>query len=577
MTRLWWVFGVLAVAASAVAQGGQGGGGFGGGQGGFGGGGQGQGQGGAAQGQGQDGSDGQLRGPFPYLNQAETTSILTPGEYVEWTLDLKQGQVVIAEARSEAFDPALEIVEGEKVLMDNDDRYPGDQRPLLLWSCPKDGQYLLRIRSFRGRAGGQVFSRHVVLDCQDLAYESKPMKAGDGDAYLYRLTLKQGEYVQAHVEFQGGNRMPLRAHRISPVGLPYADLVPGLARAAEFAICAPVDGEYYLYVDGNYARSFSGTSSTLTLRRLTVEPIASIPTKSRRPAGLPAIWSLDMKKGDFIELDGSTVSQGVYFSPAPDFTKLDPKAHPFAPKPAQEQATVVELGTRGSGRSSVGILALSDTKIWVGSSGSSVIEPTLDVRRASSLMQGGLNEGRMRISHIQWWAFEASAGDVIKLTTRVNGFASRIDVRSPDLQVIESMGTNREEDRTQAVFVARQTGRYLISVSCVGHGGTGSYSVEREVVPAQTLDYTSSLTMTLNPGEVKVFKITMLPGPVKLLKLGGVSTVQITDFSGQPHGMTEFRIGTTRYYHALFTEPTSYLVVLRGNGFTYRLSFVDPP
>lgn len=515
---------------------------------------------------------------MPYLNQRETTSILTPGEYVEWELDLKQSQVVIAEARSDAFDPAIEVVQGDKVLMDNDDRYPGDQRPLLLWTCPKDGKYLLRIRSFRGRAGGQVFSRHVVLNCQDLAFGSNQLAPPDAESFLYRVALKQGDYVQARVELQGiGGSAPLRAVRISPVGLPYRDLVPGLARVVEGGICAPVDGDYYLYVEGAFARSFSGSPHTVNLQRLTIEHIDKVPSTFTRRDGGPAIWSIDMKKGDFLEFDDSQISLGVYFNEAPDFTRIDPKEHPFGPKPPKEGATFIELNLRGSGRSSVGVMARSDTKIWVGCFTHPSNSPTLRVGQASRSMVNGRNEGRMRISHIQWWAFDANPGDVVKVTTMIKGFASEIVVRSPDLQVIEQKSTFREDDKAESVFVARHSGRYLIAVSCTGHGGTGSYSVEREVVPAQALDYGSKVNLTLKPGEVKVFKITMLPGPQKLLKLSGAAQFQITDLSGQPHRMNEFRIGEQRYYHGVFTEPFSYLIVLQRNGLKFTLSFVDPP
>src|SRR5260370_128290 len=81
---------------------------------------------------------------------------LPPGEYCEWILKLKPGQIVFAEAHSEAFDAALEIVgEDKKVLASNDDRFPGDQSPLLCWRCEKEGSYALHVRCFHDKSGGQ--------------------------------------------------------------------------------------------------------------------------------------------------------------------------------------------------------------------------------------------------------------------------------------------------------------------------------------------------------------------------------------------------------------------------------------
>lgn len=570
MGRLIGVFGVwLAVALVTAQQGGFGGGGFGGG--GFGGAGQGQGGGGM---QGPDGNEGVNQRTLPYLSQREATSILTPGEYVEWELDLKKGQVVIAEARSEAFDPALEIVEGEKVLIDNDDRFPGDQRPLLLWHCEKDGKYLLRARSFRGRAGGQVFSRHVVLNCQDLSFGNNRLTPPEGDSFLYRVALKQGDFVQPRMSHGFGIWTPIRSVRITSGGLSYADLVPGLEPAVPGALCAPVDGFYYFYVEGG----FGSGPVDISLEKLIAEPITKVPAESVRKAGIGAVWSIDLKKGDFIEFDSreTRFNGGVFFAEAPDFTKFDPKSNPFAPRPATEKARFMEMALRGSGRSCVGILAHEDTKLWIANPGSVPNPPRLLVKPASIALSGNRAEGRMNIDNYQWWSFDANPGDVVKLTATVAGFASEIKVLGPDLRQIGERSTFKETDRAEMVFVARNGGRHLIAVSCKGHGGTGSYSIDREVIPPQALEFSSKVTGTLNQGDVKVFKFTMQPGPTKLLKFRGSAQYQIAGASGQARGLVPFQVGGNDYHHGVFTSPVSYLIVVQGSG-GYDISFVDPP
>lgn len=576
MGRLGWVLCGVLLASLATSQGGFGGGGFGGAGGGQGGGGfggaAGQGQGGGMQ--GPDGNDGSNQRTLPYLSQRETTSILTPGEYVEWELDVKKGQVVIAEARSDAFDPAMEIVEGDKVLIDNDDRYPGDQRPLLLWSCPKDGKYLLRVRSFRGRAGGQVFSRHVVLNCQDLKHGSNRLAPPEGDSYLYRVALKQGDYVQPRVRIGSVQWMPISAVRITPSGLPYTDLVPGLAPALPGALCAPADGFYYFYVQGG----FGSDALDISLDKLIAEPIIKVPSESVRKAGIGAVWAIDLKKGDFLELDSreSRFSGRVYFAEAPDFSKFDPKSNPFAPKPPTEKAKFMEMALRGSGRSCVGILAHADTKLWIANPGSMSNPPRLYIKPASIALSGNRAEGRMSIDQYQWWSFDANPGDVVKLTATVKGFASKIRVQAPDLQEVAERSTFSEEDRAEIVFVARHAGRHLITVSCEGHGGTGTYSIDREVVPPQILDQRDTVFGTLKPGEVKVYKFTMKSGPTKLLKYRGSAQYQIVGSNGEAQRLAHFSVDRNHYHHGVFGAPVSYLIVVQGSG-NYNLSFVDPP
>ncbi len=578
MTRLWWVFGVLAVAASAVAQGGFGGGGFGGGQGGFGGGGQGQGQGGAAQGQGRDGSDSNLRGPFPYLNQAETTSILTPGEYVEWTLDLKQSQVVIAEARSEAFDPALEIVEGEKVLMDNDDRYPGDQRPLLMWTCPKDGKYLLRIRSFRGRAGGQVFSRHVVLNCRQVVIGSNVLGDLGEQPVLLRVALKAGDVVQPLILYQDNIARFMPSTAITSVGLPCPNLIPEITAQISRAICAPVDGDYYFYAGPEL---FTRPNWHVLIERVPVVPVASLAENSVQQGRHSSIWSITLKKGDFVKLDlgGSRFGPQLRLEPAPDLSAFDPKHHPFAPRPPQDRIDAfATMPVIGEGESAIGVIARQDCTLWVTRSATDQREPhRLSIMPGSQEIPAGTAEGRLAMNSVQHWDFQAKAGDVVKLTTTIKGFASILSITAPNHQRIASMATYAEDDRAQSVFVASQTGRYIVSVSCQGNGGTGTYSINRQVVPPEVLQPDTPIEHELPTGDVKVYKVTFDTGTLKLLKVQSAREIQLTNATGGAAHIEMFRIGQTLYYHGIFSSPTSFLLVVRGGGPRYRLSFVDPP
>ncbi|MEQ1936304.1 MAG: hypothetical protein ABL962_20810, partial [Fimbriimonadaceae bacterium] len=107
MKKIWVNLVAVLVCATAVSQGG---GGFGGGAGAFQGG-----QGGRGQGNRQQEYDRSTQAIEnrinSYLTTEEIKNILTPGEYSEWPMKLKAGQVVIAEARSDAFDPALEVVQ----------------------------------------------------------------------------------------------------------------------------------------------------------------------------------------------------------------------------------------------------------------------------------------------------------------------------------------------------------------------------------------------------------------------------------------------------------------------------------
>ncbi len=156
---------LLILNLSAHAQGGfggggqGGGGGFGGGGGGFGGGGQGGGFGGSQGPTGDFNSDPSKRpvdqdygDPF----WQERSAILTPGDRVEFQFTLKQGETILAGVTSEAFDPAISVVTDKgKELAKNDDRKEGNQSPFVNFKAPADGDYLLKVLSYRSVAGGK--------------------------------------------------------------------------------------------------------------------------------------------------------------------------------------------------------------------------------------------------------------------------------------------------------------------------------------------------------------------------------------------------------------------------------------
>ena len=155
---------VASFGALVFGQGGQGGGGFGGGGGNFGGSPGGAG-GGSYQGRmNGDTETGPGRVIFPgkrndtgELNSWTSKNIiLTPGDKVEWKFTAKKGQVLFATATSDAFDPALAIVDSkDKVLTENDDQYEGEQTPYVSYVVQQDGDYKLLVRNYRSTSGGQ--------------------------------------------------------------------------------------------------------------------------------------------------------------------------------------------------------------------------------------------------------------------------------------------------------------------------------------------------------------------------------------------------------------------------------------
>ena len=100
---------------------------------------------------------------YPSVPWQTQTMIATAGVGCEWKISAKSGDVLVAEAESEVFDPALKLVDEKgKKLAENDDRKEGVQTPLLVYRFTRDQDVKVIVNSFRAAAGGKFDFRHFI-------------------------------------------------------------------------------------------------------------------------------------------------------------------------------------------------------------------------------------------------------------------------------------------------------------------------------------------------------------------------------------------------------------------------------
>lgn len=576
---------VSALAACGNAQGGLGGGGFGGG---FGGGGMAQG------GQGQQQYDRSAqeieRKISRYLDSKEIKNIVTPGEYSEWPLTLKAGQVVIAEARSDAFDPALEVVDGKgegkhKVLATNDDRYPGDQRPLLLWRCAKDGDYSLRVRGFQGKAGGQVFVRMKVYETLDLVEGKTAEGAFDHDEpFLLRATLKRGSMVEV---IPIGGDWPTYTNFgvelvVSPLGLPDAGLAAPFDSVLATPVVAPMDGDYYVV-----CRQYSGSRSKIRalLRDLTPKSIARADGKAKVPivGGTANAWKVELKKGEVVQVRGFSIlkSGRVTVSEEPDMGVIDPKKpenSPFFPKVQdptgkgkrdKEPANgITMLPSRAKDPREVKFAALKDVTVWVVASGTfgGSNEAAIEVGPADAdLSIGGQKQGRLGVGNVDYWSFEAKVGDVISMSAGIEGFAAFLDLRDSELAIPWRAEIDPDQPSLQWNYVVRRPGKHLLSIESLGGGGGGTYSLTRSVLPAREFSNGQAAAGNFSLGTTEVWRCTLKAYEAMLLRLWGTPngySLAVFNENGDnyPIGLVDVD-GQNRYAILKPAQPATFIFV----------------
>jgi hypothetical protein len=517
-----------------------------------------------------------------YLAVEEIKNILTPGEYCEWDLSLKAGQVVIADARSDAFDPALEIVDAkEKVLASNDDRFPGDQRPLLLWRCEVAGPYKLRVRCFRNKSGGQFFMRYRVYDCFDLDSDNFTEKSlPNNGKFLFRLPMKAGQIKSIAIDVPDSRKYDNVQFEatISPVGLPDVGLSSRLGPSMPNAIVAPVDGDYYVL-----ASAWSQGGSLVRAGIHEYRPEALAPEgdgyAASAPTGAVKLWRLPVRAGQILAVSATDLhyGQGLTVAEEPPFSSYDlskPESNPFFPQAKDDpdqDATFTALPGRANDQRVKVVAVKRDAILWITASGSSPKRKfNVSVAPAArSFAEGSSAEGRLRIGYTDYWTFDAKAGDVMRLGESASDFAASLIFRGPALDLQWQGVALPDQTDLDWNLVAAKPGRYIVAVSSEGNGGAGAYKLTRIVLHAKEFGVGNPARIELSGKEAQVWKFSAKPDEPLLIRWKGAGYYSsvVRDEAGNGVTLPITAVSADECYGILKVEkPTTYLIVLTGAG-----------
>ena len=537
-----------------------------------------------------------------YLDTEEVKNILTPGEYSEWPLKMKAGQVMIAGARSDAFDPALEVVKvvdkDVKVLATNDDRFLGDQRPLLLWRCTADGEYKLRARCFHDKSGGQFFLKVKVYECVDAASEQMTERSFDKAAlFLVRMPMKAGQIKQPLCDFSNLSKytpVQFTGPTISPTGLPNAKLAEPILSIVSSAVIAPVDGDYYVM-----ASYYVGDKRTVRIGAREIVPSEIVRSSDSGSAkartNTATVWTLKVKKGEVLTAAEAGLYPGteMVVTERPDFSKFDlakEEANPFYPPPAdrkEEEPAVVTLAGRARDNRVSVFVAQRDAVLWLASSGSGPANQEYTLRvgpGTQALAEAKALDGKLQIGMNDYWSFDAKAGDVMTFSSEASGFAQSLRVLGPALEDAWTAEAQPDQGTVSWNLVVQKPGRYMVGVSAIGDGGGGTYTLRRDVLHAKEFKKGTAAVGSFAGGPVEVWKFTAAANDPVLLhwkSTGGGYSVSVRNENGAELQLPRTWVGANEQYGVLsLSEAQTYVIVLTlapGQKAQYTIELLDLP
>jgi len=521
-----------------------------------------------------------------YLNGPEIRSVLTPGEFSQFPLKLKAGQVVFGEVRSDTFDPALEIVDSAgKSVAFNDDRYPGDQRPLLFWRCASDGAYSIHVRCFHDKLGGQFFARFKTYDTIDLTSDQKVERDVQRNTpILLRIPLKAGQIKEILFDTDGEKKYFGLTYNawISPIGLPDLAFFTHGLQPAEYSIMAPVDGDYYEMMTPNGPDSSRGKVHVWT-REVVPFKLTKVGNSytARAPTKRSQIWELPVKKDELIEASTPDLDIRCNFRiiEVPDISKYDlskEETNPFFPhpnKPPDEKGPAfVTISKRPRDNRMTVFHASRDAKLWLASDGEGPAGKQFTLRvkpAAEEFSEKKTNSGKLMIASTDFWVFDAKAGDVLTLNATSFDFSQLIIVRDPEMHEIRHFEAGMDQSSDTWRMIVQKPGRYVVDVSCRGNGGGGAYSLTRKVLHAKEFGLSKTASGEITDGQVQVWKFAATPDVPLLVHWNSSNwgyDVNIYDEKGGDANFQRDEVDAHNRYGILkVAKPQTYVLVLSGH------------
>ncbi len=479
----WVLFAFILLASQTVgfAQGGfvgQGGGGLGGGGGGFGG----------TQGPNGSYSD-ESRLPMVDRDQSDPfwqtrSAILTPGDRVEFRFSLKNGETILAGATSEAFDPALAVTDASgKELLRNDDRKEGNQDPFINFKAPADGDYLLKVLSYRSVAGGKFEVRMRTLHPTDVPLaraENLPLNFSSRDRsyrFSLRIPVRAGTtYDLSGIEakIHNSSAYPPSFKIIGPIGIP-SEEYRSFGGTFGNIIESKVDGELILEYSAPEGVSISTNFQIVPVTKFGTAQKLSLPADRGQTVRL----EISVKKLQVVRTIIRSAAESLV-TPKRNLTQSEPyRADDSSGSKGNPWFAIQRR--QGEERDVTRVYQADDTMILLVRN--NVRGANIEVENTEFIPDFTPEQpakADLAIGDTHVYRLRTPKGELVRYEYQVQGFLLNVLTYS-------LTGALANMPVAPADVFYQKSDDYLVVVSCVGHGGSGSYQITQKVIPSPVI------------------------------------------------------------------------------------------
>ncbi len=551
--------GLVSIASSQGGQGGSNGFGFGGSQGGgsFG-------QGGPAYGQSTGYSDQEMvmrRSIFPgkrneseeIQNWSSKSLILTPGDKVETKFTAKKGQVVFATVESDAFDPAMTVVDSDgKVLTENDDQYEGEQAPYVSFVVKHDGEYKLVVRNYRSTSGGRFNLRTKMVTCVTPAPGNNLLELpkgtiNRGQEFYISIEAEKGKYyglLHAPRVVKGNTISPYFQRLIGPSGVPELDQEDMQAVTGDFVFLAKQSGTYLLRCgtssySGEGPWTFGVCFDEIGVDKIGIDGEATV----NLLPGRQRILQYEVKVGTALR---SKVILPQFFEEQLNIPK---------PKPNNQGSTnsLIWVPIKSNDASDGLRFFPGEGTVSVVICNSSSESGTYKITNSTkfpALKLGAKETDKLGIGEAKVYSFTGKKMEIQRIVAQSSQMEVTMDLIQDDLRRWQYQDSGNH--RPMAVLNFDEPHTFVMTVSSAGRGGSGEYSLEFSSIKPTPIKVGSAVTVTESEGLSTVYEVTLEKGTnYHMVGTSATSNVSIADPEGVNVQLTYFLVpGGSRFFRA---------------------------
>lgn len=444
------------------------------------------------------------------------TAVLTPGDRVEFKMKVTKGETILAGVTSDAFDPALAIVDAKgKELAKNDDREEGDQSPFLAYRFAEAGEYTVKVLSFRSVGGGKFtlrFRSFVSIDAKlGLTDYDVPTPSEDdpGDRLYYRLTAHKGTIYDLRHPRQLNGRSTVFSQLIQvvgPTGVSHNDFAMIQTQDNQPVFEAKADGDYYLEYNLSTGSRLRTEFCTVAVKQakasdkqtLTLEPgelqLVDFPVKPNdiirttlTGGSVQTRLTAPMGHGNFIDQQASDEGTSASWSW-------------FLPQQGVETDVVRIFHGTGTARLAIRNMGQrTENTVLQNSEGL----PKWD---AGSHLKGSLAIGESKL-----FTISSTKSELMRVYAAAQGFLAKLDIYRLNGERANSLSNRQTLKATDDLYFP-DAGTFIVRLSCEGGGGSGAYEMERKLLTAEPYTLGQVRVMKLDGANFGLYDVNLEAG-----------------------------------------------------------------